>query len=919
MVKHVRYHWSVEKDIGNGRRHLAKKLSKSTSDLATQAVAAHEDEMYGDDSASTASNTPTHRDRGLRRRGFQLSGVWASLKKFAPQRLTRARSKEQKKALADKRRLADTRRALSTSHPDVSRANSTDYAGDSSEPEASRSATPSLSPSPKRTARAGHHMAAKCHGDGGDGPFTNPKAKSDLCSALTKADSLEMSILRNRHMALRQHAFFEVSIHLREGRQLVARDSCGTSDPYVKFKVGGRLVYKSKTINKSLNPEWDERFTLPIEDVFEPIHVKVFDYDWGLQDDFMGSAYLDLTSVEPHRPSDVMLTLSDPGKNDNMGQLHLLIHLIPRTQEEKEQYFHRNVRLADASRKLKSQIWSSVVTIVLVEAKDLITLAENCNANPYAKFRLANEKYKSKTVLKTVNPQWLEQFDLHMFDDQSNVLEIVICDARSKDEVMGKCNIDLSALEKEKTHRICQDLDDNNGSIFLLLTVSGTTSAETISDLTSFEPNPREKELLLSKYSIWRTFNNLKDVGHLTIKVFKAQGLASADIGGKSDPFCVLELVNARLQTQTEYKTLSPEWQKIFTFNVKDIHSVLEVTVYDEDRDHKVEFLGKVAIPLLKVRNPLKQNSDFHSFIYFYSFILHPSSFILQIRNGERRWYVLKDKKLRSRVKGQILLEMQVHYNALRASIRTFNPKEEKYMQPDQKFKRQVFIQNVMRIKYFIMLSVDVAKYVQSCFEWESRLRSIAALIIFVLTVYNFELYMTPICLLLLFVRNFIILSIAGTRAYGDSEDDDASDDDDMDDEDKDGKEEKKSLKERLHAIQEVTQSVQNVLGYIASIAESVKNTFNFTEPFLSWLAIFSLMLAAYFLYHVPLRWLILAWGINKFTRKLRAPHSIPNNELLDFLSRVPDDELLLDIREFRPAGNSAELERNRAKKKKVS
>ena len=35
--------------------------------------------------------------------------------------------------------------------------------------------------------------------------------------------------------------------------------------------------------------------------------------------------------------------------------------------------------------------------------------------------------------------------------------------------------------------------------------------------------------------------------------------------------------------------------------NVKDIHSILEVTVYDEDRDKKCEFLGKVAIPLLKV------------------------------------------------------------------------------------------------------------------------------------------------------------------------------------------------------------------------------------------------------------------------------------------------------------------------------
>lgn len=62
-----------------------------------------------------------------------------------------------------------------------------------------------------------------------------------------------------------------------------------------------------------------------------------------------------------------------------------------------------------------------------------------------------------------------------------------------------------------------------------------------------------------------KTFQNLRDVGHLTVKVFGATGLAAADLGGKSDPFCVLELINSRLQTQTEYKTLSPNWNKIFT------------------------------------------------------------------------------------------------------------------------------------------------------------------------------------------------------------------------------------------------------------------------------------------------------------------------------------------------------------------
>lgn len=66
-------------------------------------------------------------------------------------------------------------------------------------------------------------------------------------------------------------------------------------------------------------------------------------------------------------------------------------------------------------------------------------------------------------------------------------------------------------------------------------------------------------------------------------------------------------------------------------------------------------------------------------------------------------------------------------------------------------------------------------------------------------------------------------------------------------------------------------------------------STFNFSVPFLSWLAIISLSVATVVLYLVPLRYLIMLWGINKFTKKLRSPNAINNNELLDFLSRVPD------------------------------
>ena len=109
---------------------------------------------------------------------------------------------------------------------------------------------------------------------------------------------------------------------------------------------------------------------------------------------------------------------------------------------------------------------------------------------------------------------------------------------------------------------------------------------------------------------IFRSLHNLDDIGHLYVKVYKAENLASADINGKSDPFCVLELVNERLQTSTEYKTLSPEWNRLFSFNIKDLFEVLEITIYDEDRD-RAEFLGKVAIPLIQVISKLKRRFHF--------------------------------------------------------------------------------------------------------------------------------------------------------------------------------------------------------------------------------------------------------------------------------------------------------------------
>lgn len=39
--------------------------------------------------------------------------------------------------------------------------------------------------------------------------------------------------------------------------------------------MAGRLLFKSRTVHKDLNPVWDETFIVPIEDPFQQINIKV--------------------------------------------------------------------------------------------------------------------------------------------------------------------------------------------------------------------------------------------------------------------------------------------------------------------------------------------------------------------------------------------------------------------------------------------------------------------------------------------------------------------------------------------------------------------------------------------------------------------------------------------------------------------
>ncbi|XP_048838952.1 multiple C2 and transmembrane domain-containing protein 1-like isoform X8 [Brienomyrus brachyistius] len=655
---------------------------------------------------------------------------------------------------------------------------------------------------------------------------------------------------------------YQLDVLLKMGHNLAIRDRGGTSDPYVKFKIAGKEVFRSKTIHKNLNPVWDEKVSLLVDSLSEPLYFKVFDYDFGLQDDFMGSAYLYLESLEINRSHDVILELKDAHcPDENLGSLELAVTLTPKEMDTKDSLQYHSLRLSDLHR--KSQLWRGIVSIALIEGSNLKPMDSNGLSDPYVKFRLGHQKYKSKTMSKTLNPQWREQFDFHIYEEHGGIIDITVWDkdAAKKDDFMGRCQVDLSSLSKEHTHKLEVPLEEGQGILMMLVTLTAS-AAVSISDLPiNMLDDPYERKQILSRYSLLRSFHNIKDVGVVQVKVIRAEGLMVADVTGKSDPFCVVELNNDRLQTHTVYKNLNPEWNKVFTFNVKDIHSVLEVTVYDEDRDRTADFLGKVAIPLL------------------------------HIQNGERKAYVLKSKELTGPTKGVIFLEIDVIYNAIKGGLRTLVPMEQKYIEEEPRVSKQLLLRNFNRLKRCVIFLINIGCFVNSCFEWESPQRSICAFVLFVVLVWNFELYMVPLMLLMVLAWNYISFAAGKDTRQRDVqalEDMLRGEDEDCVRDDKDS--DKKGFMDKLYAIQDVCSSVQAALDAGASFGERIKNTFNWTVPFLSFLAIVVLCAATVAVYFIPFRYIMLAWGVNKFTKKLRDPYMIDHNELLDFLSRVPSD-----------------------------
>ncbi|KAK7160158.1 hypothetical protein R3I93_007961 [Phoxinus phoxinus] len=716
----------------------------------------------------------------------------------------------------------------------------------------------------------------------------NETSDFDTLSCTEQERNISEGLNDSQSAPTQQKVQYLLTINLKEGRNLVVRDRSGTSDPFVKFKLDGKNIYKSKVVNKNLNPTWNECFSFHVRDLDQTVFLKVYDRDLR-SNDFMGSSSFPLQQLELDKTIPMALSLEDPNSAEaDMGMIIIEICLSIREEPAKRNKWQlrrkgsfnkgQPVSQAQAGRLMKSQVWTGVYTVILVEGQDMPDCGQG---DVYVRFRLGDQRVRSKNLCIKANPQWRESFDFNQLQDaQENLLVEVCCKrGRKSEECWGVLDIDLTRLPASQRQTYTHSLDQSNGRLVFLVTLTPCSGAS-ISDIqTAPLDDPKTFERMQEQYRPMNFLRDLKDVGYLQIKLVKATDLPSTDLSGKSDPFCTVELGNSKLQTHTIPKTLNPEWRTALTFPIKDIHDVLVLTVYHDDGDKAPDFLGKVAIPLLTVSN------------------------------GQQITRMLKNNNLSRATKGSITVELDVLYNPVKAGFKTFQPKETMFAEDNPKFNKKLLARNIYRVRKISVSILYTLQYINSCFQWENTRRSITAFLIFVLTVWLWELFMLPLFLLLLIGWSYFHITPGMASSSQDLENMSVAEDEDEDEKES----EKRGLMEKIHMVQEIVLTVQSTLDEVACIGERVKNTFNWSVPFLSFLACLALFLATTALYFIPLRYIVLVWGVTKFTKKLINPYAINTNEILDFLKRVPSDVQKVQYSELRAElGNQGPVKKKR-------
>jgi hypothetical protein len=210
--------------------------------------------------------------------------------------------------------------------------------------------------------------------------------------------------------------------------------------------------------------------------------------------------------------------------------------------------------------------------VKVAEAKDLPAMDLRGTSDPYVEIFVDNEKKaRTRTIRKTLEPCWLQEFDILLKPESKEVCFKVFDEDLKKNDFIGQVLIDIDSLKDGATYEQWLNLmpkaNRTEGSIHLIL---------------KYIPNATE---------------------NFIVQVLRGTKLAPDK--GPIDAMCKVMIIEPGkgktniFKTDVLKKTENPVWSATFKMTLETdqlaSNSLLVVRVYD---NAKYGFLGQVSIPL---------------------------------------------------------------------------------------------------------------------------------------------------------------------------------------------------------------------------------------------------------------------------------------------------------------------------------
>uniref|UniRef100_A0A8D0HB73 Extended synaptotagmin-3 n=1 Tax=Sphenodon punctatus TaxID=8508 RepID=A0A8D0HB73_SPHPU len=233
-----------------------------------------------------------------------------------------------------------------------------------------------------------------------------------------------------------------IRVYLLEAENLVPKDHFslrGKSDPYALLRVG-TVQFRSKTIQRDLNPIWNEMFE--VWQVWKDLEIDVYDEDTD-KDDFLGSLLINLRDVMKDRIVDEWFPLS----KIESGHLHLKLEWSSLVTDQE--------KLGED----KNGLATALLIVYLDSACNLPKNHFEYSNGEYGAKKFRNNKYLKlkmpqsfslfpQTCNFTKDPVWGQAFTFFVHSALSQSLHLEIKD-KERENALGTLVVSLSHLLKD--------------------------------------------------------------------------------------------------------------------------------------------------------------------------------------------------------------------------------------------------------------------------------------------------------------------------------------------------------------------------------------------------------------------------------------------------------------------------------------